>query len=395
MQKESEKNPVLKYTQVYNLVSNLWEKTLQKAKIALQNGDKNKAVMLFKHFKNVPSKNSIMQKVMIEYVDFEKFTLFAKQGKLSLAYSLANAHPMYKDSNIYKSLEANWRKAFAQAQKYSLDPKSDERAKEILLPYRGLSEKTKLIQELLTKGEVYKRFRMSIGQKEFRISFELIKLNPFLKEFPEYETLMNYADTLYIKSKKLIEDGDTHSAIKLLRILEDFSGFKDEVRELILSIESRQKFFNAVEEEDLILAYNLLARFEDLQATEDGKKLQKQWNSDLGIANSYAVDAEIIGVKKSLDSYMKISSKYMSIGTVFGFCYMVQLENAMKKKVSKIELENGIKNYMLSFGLQDQIENFYKQFKSKYPASKLNLEHLTQGSLSMWRPSMIEDSILG
>lgn len=394
MLKEAESNPVLKYTEVYSLVSNLWDTVLQKAKIALQNGDKERAVLLFKHFKNIPSKNTIMKKVMLEYVDFEKFSVLAKQGKLPLAYGLANLHPMYKDSKIYNSLEANWKKAFLQAQKYALDPKGAERAKEILSPYRGISEKTKLIQELLTKGEVYKRFRVSIGQKDFRISFELIKLNPFLKEFPEYETLMAYADSLYIKSKKLIKDGDTHSAIKLLRVLEDFSDFKEEVDELILGIESRQKFFNAVEEEDFILAYNLMARFEELQETKDGKMLQKEWNSDLSIANSFAVEGSVEGVAKSLDKYMKIRSKYMSLATVFGWCYMVQLENAIKQKKDKVILENGIKNYMLSFGLQDQIENFFKLFKSHYPASKLNLEHLTHGSISMWRPSMIENSIL-
>ena len=394
IQKEADGNPILRYTEIYGLVSNLWDTVLQKAKRALEKGDKEKAILLFKHFKNIPSKNTIMKNVMLEYEEFEKFSLMARQAKLMLAYGLANKHPMYKDSKIYKSLEINWKKTFLQAQKYALDPKGTEKAKEILSPYRGISEKTKLIQELLTKGEVYKRFKASIGQKDFRISFELIKLNSFLKEFPEYEILMAYADSLYIKSKKLIEDGDTHSAIKLLRVLEDFSDFKEEVDELILGIESRQKFFNATQEEDFTLAYNLMARFEELQDTQEGKVLQKAWNSDLSIANSYAVDGNIQGIKKSLEKYMKVSSKYMLLATVFGWCYMVQLENAIKQKRERAVMENGIKNYMLSFGLQDQIENFYKLFKEHYPASKLNLEHLTQGSITMWRPSMIENSIL-
>ena len=394
IQKEVEQNPILKYTKIYNLVSNLWETTLKKAKIALENDDKKTAVALFKHFKNVPSKNSIMQKVMIDYVDFKRFSMFAKQGKLALAYGLANKYPMYKDSRIFKALEVNWKKAFEHAQHNALDPKGAEKVQEILAPYRGISEKTMLIKELLTQGEVYKRFRISIGQKDFRIAFELVKLNPFLKEFKDYENLIKYADNLYIKSKQLIDNGDTHSAIKLLRVLEDFTDFKEEVRELILEIESRQKFFNAVEEDDMPLAYNLLSRFEALQDTEDGKKLQTQWNSDLGIANRYAVEGDINGVKKSFDKYMTISSKYTLLATVFGLCYMVQLEEAMKQKVSKSKLENGIKNYMLSFGLQDQIENFFKQFKSRYPESKLTLDHLTHGSIKMWRPSMIENSIL-
>ena len=394
IQQRAEDNPLLAYTKIYDLVANLWEKTLEKAKMCLQNGDKKTAILLFKSFKNIPEKNRIMQRVILEYADFEKFTMLAKQGKLPLAYGLANQHPLYKDSKVYKSLELRWQKAFVIAQKYSLEPKGAEKAKEILAPYRGISEKTKLIQELLTQGEVYKRFRVSIGQKDFKISFELIKQHNFLMEFPEYRTIMNYADTLYIKSQEFIMAGDTHAAIKMLRVLSDFPDFKEEVKALMLDIESKQKFFNAIKEEDTILAYNLMAVSEDLQSTTDGKRLQEQWNIDLGKANSYAADGDVKNVEKSLEQYMHISSKYMSLASVFGWAYMIQLEQAIKRKEDKFVIENGIKNYILCFGVQDQIESFFNIFMKYYKDSKLTLDLQTKGSLSMWRPSMIVKSIL-
>ena len=394
IQRRAEHNPLLAYTKIYDLVANLWEKTLEKAKICLQNGDKKTAILLFKNFKNIPDKNRIMQKVILEYADFEKFVLLAKQGKLPLAYGLVNQHPLYKDSKVYKSLELRWQKAFVTAQKYSLEAKGADRAKEILAPYRGISEKTKLIQELLTQGEVYKRFRASIGQKDFKISFELIKQHKFLMEFPEYVTIMNYADTLYIKSQEFIMAGDTHSAIKMLRVLSDFPDFTQEVKTLMLDIESKQKFFNAIKEEDIVLAYNLMAISEDLQLTVDGKRLQDQWNMDLSKANTYAADGDLANVEATLSEYMNISSKYMSLGTVFGWCYMIQLEQAIKRKEDKSIIENGIKNYILCFGIQDQIESFFNIFMKYYKSSKLNIELQTKGSLSMWRPSMIVKSIL-
>ncbi len=394
IQKAAEVNPILAHTKIYGLVANMWETTLKKAKLYLQKGDKKTAIALFKHFKNIPDKNKIMQRVLLEYEEFSKFEALAKQGKLPLAYGLVNKYPSYKDSNIYKALEKNWRKAFAQAQKYALQPRGADQAKEILAPYRGISEKTKLIQELLTEGEVYKRFRVSIGQKDFKICFELIKQHPFLKEFPEYTTIMDYGDTLYIKSQQSIAAGDTHSAIKMLRILHDFADFKEEVKELMLDIENKQKFFNAIEENDIALAYNFLATTEELYDTDDGKRLHQEWSDDLAEANEQAVQGNSKGVEIAFEKYMKVSSKYASIGTVFGWCYMVQLENAIKAKQDQYDIENGIKNYMLSFGLQDQIENLFNIFKKRYPESKLLLESLTKGSLSMWRPAMIVDSIL-
>lgn len=387
-------NPILSYTKIYSLVSNLWENTLIKAKQCLEKNDKKTAVALFSQFKNIPEKNKIMQNVLAQYQEYDKFVELAKKGKTVLAYGLAKKYPLYQESAIYKSLEARWQKAFSLAQKYSLEPKGTDKAREILAPYRGISDKTKLMQELFTQGEVYKRFKVSMGQKDFKIVFELMKLHPFLREFPEYTTLMNYGDTLYIKSQELINAGDTHSAIKMLRILMDFPDFTTETKELMIDIESKQKFFKAIKDKDIISAYNMLDMSEDLQRTDDGKILQEAWNKDLKKANSFAVDGDVKGIEEVLKNYMTINSKYMSLGTVFGWCYMTQIELAIKAKKEQEIIENGIKNYILNFGLQEQILSLYEMFISKYPKSKLSLELLTKGDLGMWRPSMIIDSIL-
>lgn len=389
-----EKNPLLKSTNIYARVEALWEMTLKKAKLALENSDKRTAIALFKSFKNIPDKNKIMQKVIREYAEFDKFAALAKQGKISLAYSLASQYPVYKESEIYKSLEANWKKSFVIAQKYAIDPKGQDKAREILAPYRGVTEKTNLIQELFSQSEVYKRFRIAMGQKDFKGTFELIKLHPFLKEFPEYEAIMKYADTLYVKAQKFMQDADTHAAIKIFRALQEFPDFEEDAKKIIAEIEAKHKFFNAIKDEDIVLAYNILATSEDLQDSEDGKALQKQWNNDLSKANEYAVEGNISGIKEALAKYMNISSKYMALGTIFGWAYMIQLEQAVKQKKDQAVIENGIKNYILSFGLQDQILSFYEIFIRYYPHSKLTLELQTKGSLSMWRPSMVATSIL-
>ncbi|HIP02241.1 MAG TPA: hypothetical protein EYG75_01870, partial [Campylobacterales bacterium] len=394
IQKLAEYNPVLTYTKVYKRISNLWETTLKQVKIALQNGDKNRAMLLSNQFKDIPSKNRILQKLFKDYTEFDKFLTFVKEGKLALAYNLVNTYPVYKESKIYQSLEKQWKKAFAQAQKYILNSKGMEKAKEILAPYRGISEKTKFIQEILTKGEVYKRFKAAVGQKEFRICFELIERHPFLKEFPDYDALMSYGDRLYIQTHKYIKENNTHSALKLLQVLKVFSDFNEEAHELIQEIQTKQKFFNAVQNNDIATAYNMIAIAEGLLETDEGLKLQTQWNRDVSQASKYAAKGNAEGVHKVLNPYMKIESKYTFLATIFGWCYIVQLESALQNSVSQATLEKGIKNYILHFGEQDQIEDFFQVFKEKYPESKLNFEFLQKGSLSMWRPSMIVKSIL-
>jgi len=394
VQKVVEKNPLLVYTKIYSIVTNFWETSLEKAKIALQQGDKEKAKLIFGHFKQMPSKNKIIQKVMREYAEFPKFAQLAKNGKLALAYGLAKQYPAYKESKIYQSLESRWRKAFAKAQRYVLNPKTVQDAKDILAPYRGISEKTRFIQEVLSKADIYRHFRTAMSKKEFKVCTELIRQNDFLKELPEYDTLMAYADSLYMKSQKFIQEGDIHSAIKLLRVLQDFEDFKDEARNFMIELESKAKFFNAVKNDDIETAYDMMATTEDLMQTEDGMRLQEMWNDDLLKAKHEASLGNIDGVKNAMQKYMKITSKYAALATLFSFAYMVQLEDALQNKVDRSMIENGIKNYVVNFGLSEQIETFYHLFKEEYPDTKLNLEFLKKGSFSMWRPSMIEDSIL-
>ena len=394
IQNSTIENPILKYTEIYDLVINMWDKTFEKAKIYLFKQDKKTAISLFSHFRKIPSKNTIIQKTLKEFENYDKFLTFAKNGKIVLAYGLANSHPIYKESKVYKSLEARWKKAFLQAQKYMLNPKGGEKAKTILAPYRGISDKTRIMHDLFTKVEVYKRFRDSIGQKNFKLASDIIKQYQFLKDFPEYNILMNYADNLYIKVNGFIEANEIPSAIKILRILSDFTDFAEEAKEMIRMIDVKQRFLVAVRDENIALSYNLLARNPELQEIIEGIELQKIWNRDLAEANLIVHNGDISEIKIVMKKYMKISSKYVSLGIIFSWAYMVQLEKAIKSDVDRYVIEKGIKNYILYFGLDDQILSLFETFKDKFDESKLSLELLTKGSLDMWRPAMIVDSIL-
>lgn len=387
-------NPLLEYTKVYKVVSVIWDKTLNQAKEFLKNGDKSSAVKLLLGFKNIPSKNKIIQDMFQEYNEIDKLNELVKHGKISLAYSLVNANPSYEDTKTYKALEEKWKKIFALAKKYSLDLKGKDKLLELLAPYRGVSVKTKDIQELITQNEVYTRFMASVAKKEYVILSELIKQNPFLKGLPEYDDLIYDFDSMFIESQKLINNGDTQAAIKILRTLVNFSDFEEEAKLTIMSIEHKQKFYNALKDGDLIQAYLHLDSSSELKESEDGKRLQKQFEDDWNKAKTYASSGDIKGIKNTLNKYMEISSKNISLAKIFAFCYIVQLKEALKNKEDKIIIENGIKNYIMYFGLKKQIVKFFEIFKKYHKDSKLSLELQTKGSVDVWKPSMIVDSIL-
>lgn len=392
--KETDKNPLLKYTDEFKFIYNMWEKTLEKATYFLERGEKKKALSLFENFKNIPAKKTLINRLLQEYKDFDKFLDLAKQGKLSLAYGMARTTPIYKDTAIYKSLEKQWQKTFLIAQKTVLQSAGIEKAREILSPYRGISEKTDHIQELLKEAKVYVTFKKVISNKNFRMAFKLIEQYSFLREFPEYTAMINYGDKLYIEAQKSMKDENTGSALKMLKVLSAFTEFEEEANELRDNIENRLKFNNAIRIQDMPLAYSLLDNSEDLQETDDGIKLQKVWNDILEKANTYAAVGDIDSIEEIIIPYLKVSSKYLAIASVVAWCYITQLEKAVKDKTDLSIIEDGIKKYILIFGLRDEIESFYYICQKFYKDLEINLEALPKGSIKMWKPSMIEKSIL-
>jgi len=393
MEKEFIANPFLEYTQISLLVEERWEKILVMAKGYLQEGDRKRAIKLFDGFKSLPQKNLIIQKLLGEYNDFEKFAFLTKKKQIALAYGVANQNPLYKNSKIYKNLEYKWYKDFQLAKKYAFNLQLDE-AKKVLVPYRGLSEKMKDIQELFAQGEIYKRFRWAISREDFKVVFELSKVHLFLKRLKEYEDLMKYADKLYIDAIQAIGRGENVLAMKNLRILLDFKDFKDEVKKLLEGIEKKQKFLEAIKDEKFVLAYNLLAISKELQDTKEGIKLQEFWKRDVKEANKYAIQGDVTKIEEVLEQYFKIVSKYTLLASVFRLCYLVQIEEAMRTKVHQRDIEKGIKNYLLFFGVDNKIKIFYYNFMRNYKDSKLNLEYLQKGSFEKWKPIMIVKSIL-
>jgi len=387
------KNIFLKYTSAYIRFKHIWEESLKKAKDALEKGDMERVNTLFKNFKHIQSKNKIITQLLDDYKDFEIFREYIHSGKITLAYNILNMHPEYKDSKMYNNLELRWQKTFLQAQVVLSTPRGIDKASDILKPYRGIAQKTIYIQALIKEYMVYEKFKLSLAKEEYKIVFKYIKLYPFLKEFPEYKELISYAESLHKKSINLIQNTNYNEAIKLLITLQYFDDFKDEAIYEINNIKINQRFFEAVENDNLQLAYKLLDSNFKLSDTNSGRILQQKWNENLQQANIVASNGTITQLDDLLKSYFSISSRYLSLAHLYSYHYAVELERGIRAKKGKPFIEKGIKKYIQFFGLDSKIINFYNIYKKYYKDVNINLKDLEAGLLSNWKPSMIVNSI--
>lgn len=381
-------NPMLIYSKVYEEAENYWVRYVKTAKSYLEEGEKLKAKELLEPFIGIASKASFIQQLFRDYEHYPLFLTYTQEKRYSLAYALAKQYPSFSDSDAYQKMELSWKKHFLKAQEIIMTQNGEELARQILAPFRGITEKAPLIQAMCTERRIYEYFKKVIATRNFVKFIELTKMYTFLKEFSEYDEVMLYIDQLYIKTQKEFKNGDYVNAKKGCEILILFPEYNQETREMLEIIKIKNLFYEALLANNFISAFSYLSSYPLLYDMPEAKKLESQWNKVVDKALSCAVKGDAIELRNVFVNYLSINAKFAAIGSVFAQCYAVQLDQKMKLNVPSVDLENGIRNYIFMFGIDETILEFFDLFKENY-ATKTDLKMLKQGSLNTWTPAMI------
>ncbi len=378
-----ENNPIMAYSKSYLNVESVWDKTVAQAKKLMEKGDRKNTQALFAPFMEVPKKKSYITIFMTNFEKFEQFKAHIQNKKYPLAYTMVHQYPEFRESKIFQQLEHHWKKIFLEAQKLILQKGGEAQARQLLAPFRGISDKVPFMQQLFSEQKMYLYFKKLVAIKEFKKIFELLKVHPFLKEFPEYENIMKHADTLYIKAHEKYANREYHKAQQLCEILCDFPDYTKEAKEMIESIKAYRLFYDAIESHNLANAFAYMSSFPLLYDTAEGMALENVWRKQVDSALKYASKGDALGMQTVLEEYMTIEAKKEAIATLFAQCYIKQLELLVKASAPVDTIEEGIRNYVNIFGLDDMIESFHLSWHQQAPSS-LDLEALPKGSLSQW-----------
>lgn len=381
-------NPILSFSKTYEEAERLWIQTLIDSKMHLQRNELDKAKKLLAIFSGVPSKKAIIANLSNQYDKYEQFQINVQEGKYSLAYSMAKQYPIFAETDPYIQMEQKWKKLFLKAQEIVQKPGGEEEAKALLSPYRGISEKTLLIQQMITEKKLYDFFKKLIAQRDFLKIFELVKSNPFLKEFAEYSALMEYADKLYIQTQIGFMAQEFNNAIRGAEILIHFPDYSIEAQEMIQTIKIRENFLDAVASDNLAKAFEYMSMYPMLYELPDGMRLENGWNTAAQEAQKIAIEGEIDPVYALLEPYHAVHAKYVNLAVIYAQVYQVQLEKGLLAEKDKKIIEQGIKRYLNLFGADESIKTITENYNHHYRTS-IDLEMLKQGSIESWTPSMI------
>ncbi|MFA6187659.1 MAG: hypothetical protein WC680_00105 [Sulfuricurvum sp.] len=387
-----DENPMLIYSKAYEEVELLWIRYIQTAKRYLEQGEKVKAKELLEPFIGIASKMTFIQQLLRDYEHYALFLTYTEDKRYALAYSLVKQYPLFKDSESYRKMESSWKKYFLKAQEIIMTQNGEELARQMLAPFRGITEKAPLIQAMFKERRIYEYFKKVIASRNFVKFVELIKMHPFLKEFAEYDEIMLYIDQLYIKTHKEFRSGDYINARNGCEILILFSDYAPEAREMAEAIKIKKLFLDALLKNNLISAFSYISVYPLLYEMPEAQQLESKWNKTVDQALRQVVIGDPIELRNIFSNYLSINAKFSAIGSIFAQCYALQLDRKIGEYVPLNELENGIRNYVGMFGLDDRIVEVFDIFKEHYK-TKTDLKMLKQGSLDSWTPAMIMSDI--
>ena len=351
------KNPILKKTPEYKQLEKIWENSLNKIYNLLEQGEIDKAKEIFSPFSGVSIKRTIFQNILQDYSDFSKFKQAVLTQKYPLAYSLVRHHPSYKDSIYYKQMEKDFKLRLNKAQELIKKGKTEE-AKEILKPFRGVSEKAMIIQSLFNKKRIYDLLKQKLAKKEFKDFFDLINRYPFLIETPEYELAMKYAKELLTKAEKAIKEGNYKLAIRIADILKDFPNYKEEAEKIQKEAKNILNFLMYIANDDFDMVEKMVNKYPYLEELEDYQKFLEKYKEIIKKAEEFAINGDISSIKKYFYNLSKYKAFKNLISQLIKRAYLKQIIKLIQENSPKIQ--QAIKNYLDLFGADNEIKDLIK-----------------------------------
>ncbi|WP_457564167.1 hypothetical protein, partial [Caminibacter sp.] len=352
-------NPFLKRTKAFKEMDEIWNKSVSTAYRLMEKGEYDKAKQILTPFLSVPQKRSIIQNILKDFAEFEKFKQAVLKRKYPLAYSLAAMYPAFRDTVYYKKMEDDWKKVFNKAKELIKIRGKEDEIRKLFMPFRGVSSKTPLIQALFNDKQLYELLRNYLLSKKFDKFFELVERNPFLYETSEYEQAMKFGEKLEKEIKRLLNETKFKEAMNYAQILELFPKYKEKAKEYKKEAEILSMFLNAIANKEYDLIEKLTYEYPFLMENEDYKEMKNKISQKFKLAEKEAMEGNIAKLREILGDLNNSLIYKHKIENIIKSAYLNQLMDLLVKK-DEAKLQKGIENYIAFFGLDNEIEDILK-----------------------------------
>ncbi|NWF66679.1 MAG: WD40 repeat domain-containing protein [Campylobacterales bacterium] len=362
-----EKNPMLLDTKEYKLLEATWHSDLKQAEALLETGERDSVSKLLKPYMDITLKRAFIQKLLREFKEFEKFKFLVESRKFPLAYSMANLYTSFRQTSVFMKMEGYWRTYFNKAKDIMFKKGAEEDMKSLLAPFRGIPEKTALIQSLFQERETYNLFMLRLGKKDFKNIFLMAKQFPFIQELDEYNKIQTFADNLMQKCEQALKEGRYNEAVRNVQILTDFPDFEERAKNVIKLSNLYANLMNEYANKRYLKVYQMVDEYPFLEETLLYNELESSWFSIIDEIEKMVAIGDVEAIKQRTDNYSKVKSKIPKIVQTIRSAHFVQIEDAIKTKNLPVQnILSALQRYVEIYGYDDDLTYLVEIAKSKY-----------------------------
>ena len=389
-------NPLLKFTPTYELLEQEWEFHVDIAQKLLQEGKTKEAKQLLQPFSVTSSKRVFIQRLMKDFVAFEKFKQAVLSAKYPLAYSLAAQYLALEETKHYQSMEQKWKKALASVKQVIATKGGDDKAAELLKPFKGISKKAKTIQSIFEDRQVILLFQKKIAEQNYHDAIILTKKHPFLTDFDDYAKLLQTAQRLELQAKELLNAGKYAMVIRVCERLEGFPEKKEiaqELKDKAMAYAQAMKFYA---EKSFSKLYKMVEKHPFLEDTQMLQKMEASWKKRVYEAENLAAKGEVHSIKELFKNFLSIEVKVPKIASILQLAYFHQIQSAIKQKdYQNSDIIAALERLIYLFGTDELVSDLVTDIKKVRKSFKINLDLvMEEGDIYSWRKKELPKDIL-
>ena len=274
-------------------------------------------------------------------------------------------------------MEKEFKKAFTLARQLMFDKTKEEYIKNILMPFRGVPEKTALIQSLANEKEIYKLLKQKMAKRDFKGFFELINRYPFLANLDEYSKTIEFGEKLKETAQNALKEGNYSKVLQYIPILENFPMLVEDAKELKYEATILANFMKIIANKEYDKVYEYIQKEPFLEELDIFKEIERKWLEKIEKAEEYSARGDVKAILDSLGNYMKIKDKLQRIGELIKSAYLYQILEKLKTEVDDKTIERGFRNYIKIFGLDLEISDLITLAKKS--GRNLDFSNLEEG----------------
>ncbi len=357
-----ENEPMLHDSIERKLLEKRYQSVYRAALNALMNQNKNLALSVMEPLKGARSKEQEIRALFLAFENYNRFKVLYLEKKHSLAYAMCKKHPALTHTPLYVKLEEKFKESFTKARRLIKLGKEDYAAS-LMNEYVTVASKREVIKLLLNKDLRFFSFLQALDENDFQTIEELKRSNEIFTQAPNYVSLNRSIKKTIAKIDAFISQGQLKKAKELLWTFKNSLSVNRELKRIHQNLQSTQELLNAYELNDFKSCYEILDSNPHLNSSQLGVLLNRHWAKLIDQSEDCALRGDAKGVKKTLDSLMRVSTRKNKIGDLLRVSFHSKIKGALANKNFK-NAENIIYSYIDIFGADNEINSLMNAYEA-------------------------------